>query len=100
MGNRTSDVSQWLPLVAGHFNPEDVETALCLIGFESGGNPNARNQSSGASGLMQILPSWAPKFGVSREDLFKPEINLYIARQLKDDGGWRHWSPYKRGECR
>jgi hypothetical protein len=97
------DVDQWLPLVAGHFGdlgPEAVETVLCLMALESGGNPNARHPRSGASGLMQVLPSWAPKFGVSRDDLFTPEINLYISRRLYDDGGFGHWSPYQRGECR
>lgn len=100
MGDGADDVEQWRPLVAGHFEPEDVETVLCLMRFESGGNPDAQNRSSGASGLMQVMPDWAPVFGVSRSDLFTPEINLYIARRLRDDGGWNHWSPYKRGECR
>src|SRR4029434_1451859 len=29
----------------------------CLIRYESGGNPYAVNRSSGASGLLQFLPS-------------------------------------------
>ena len=49
-------------------------------------NPNAQNPSSGASGLFQVLPSWADNFGVRPVDLFVPEINTYIARQLYDDG--------------
>jgi soluble lytic murein transglycosylase-like protein len=68
--------------------------------LESGGDPGAQNPSSGASGLFQVLPSWADNFGVTPDDLFVPEVNTYIARQLYDDGGWNHWSPYLRGECR
>lgn len=93
-------VEQWRPLVAGHFNPADVDRVLCLMGFESGGDPNARNGSSGASGLLQVMPFWADEYGVSKADLFTPEINLFIARKIRDVQGWGAWSPYKRGECR
>ena len=100
MGDGDQDVLQWLPLVAGQFDEGEYDRALCLIAAESGGNPNARNPSSGASGLMQILPSWAAVYGVSRTDLFDPSINLYIAADLQDRYGWTQWSPYNRGECR
>lgn len=93
-------VEEWRPLVAGHFPPEAVDTALCLMERESAGNPNAQNPSSGASGLFQVLPSWADNFGFRPVDLFVPEHNVYVARQLYDDGGWGHWSPWNRGECR
>jgi hypothetical protein len=99
-GDWSGSVEEWRPLVAGHFPPEAVETALCLMQLESGGDPGAQNPSSGASGLFQVLPSWADNFGVTPDDLFVPEVNTYIARQLYDDGGWNHWSPYLRGECR
>ena len=92
-------VEEWRPLVAGHFPPEAVDTALCLMELESGGNPNAQNPSSGASGLFQVLPSWADNFDMRPVDLFVPEKNVYVARQLYDDGGWGHWSPWNRGEC-
>ena len=92
-------VAQWADLVAVYFAPGDVSTALCLIGFESKGDPNAYNPSSGASGLMQVLRSWAPKFGVSSADLFDPATNLRISASLKASGGWRHWSPWNRGLC-
>jgi hypothetical protein len=93
-------VEEWRPLVAGHFPPEAVDTALCLMERESAGNPNAQNPSSGASGLFQVLPSWADNFGFRPVDLFVPEHNVWVARQLYDDGGWNHWSPWLRGECR
>jgi hypothetical protein len=101
MGNRTSDVEEWRPLVAGHFNPEDVDMALCLMSFESGGNPNAKNPRSSARGLMQIMASvWAEEYGFSYDDLYTPEINLFVARKVKDTQGWGAWAPYNRGECR
>lgn len=94
-----SNVEQWRPLVSQYFNPGDVDTVMCLIGKESGGNTNARNRSSGASGLMQVLPGWASDFGYHPNDLFNPSVNLSISRYLRDNGGWNHWSPYKRGAC-
>jgi len=93
-----ADVERWRALVAVYF--DDVETALCLIAAESGGNPDARNPSSGASGLLQVLPSWASVFGYKSSDLFDPAVNLEISAALYADGGWGHWSPWLRGECR
>jgi soluble lytic murein transglycosylase-like protein len=100
LGNRGSDVDQWLPLVAGHFNPEDVQRVLCLIGHESGGNETARNSSSGASGLLQVMPFWADEYGLARSGLFKAEINLWVGRKIRDSQGWTAWAPYNRGLCR
>ena len=93
------NVEQWRPLVEQHFSSGDVWRVLCLMAHESGGNPSAYNPS-GASGLMQILASWADNFGYVPNDLFNPSINLAIARKLYDDGGWSHWNPYLRGLCR
>ena len=96
-----TNVEQWRGLVTAHFAPADVETALCLIAHESGGNPEAKNPISSARGLFQILASlWAPIFGVSYSNLYVPEINTRIARQVYDRQGWEAWSPYLRGECR
>ena len=86
------NVEQWRPLVAGHFAPEDVDRALCLMQYESGGNPDAYNPS-GARGLMQVLGGWADDYGVAKDDLFIPEINLFIAADLKARYGWTQWSP-------
>lgn len=96
-----SNVEQWRGVVADFFQPGDVDTALCLMAHESGGNPNAKNPRSSARGLMQILASlWAPHYGVSYEDLYDPSINLSIAADIKAQQGWWAWSPYKRGLCR
>ncbi len=94
------NVEQWRSLVEQHFNSGDVWRVLCLMAHESGGNERAYNPSSGASGLMQVLASWADNFGYVPSDLFDPSVNLAIARKLRDDGGWSHWSPYNRGLCR
>ncbi len=103
MGDRTSDVTRWTPLVETHFGDLGliaVDTALCLIALESGGNPDAKNPNSSAHGLMQILASlWAPEFGITYEDLYDPETNLWAARKVYDIQGWEAWSPYKRGNC-
>lgn len=82
-------VEQWRSLVALYF-PEQVDFALLVIDCESGGNPNAYNPS-GASGLFQVLASWADNFGYVPAQLFDPVINVSVARILYDDGGWRHW---------
>lgn len=95
MGN---NVEQWRSLVASY--PWNVDTALCLMSHESGGSTDAYNPSSGASGLMQVLASWADNFGYQPADLFNPQVNLDISYALYADGGWGHWSPWLRGECR
>lgn len=95
-----SDVEQWRPLVAGQFEPEDVDRVLCLMSYESGGNPNSKNPHSTARGLMQVMASvWAPHFGISYDDLYDPSVNLYVARQIRDSQGWTAWSPFNRGLC-
>lgn len=90
-------VEQWRPLVAGHFRPGDVDTALCLMWHESKGNPSARNPRSTATGLFQVLAFWSDHFGL---DPTVPEHNTYMAAQIRDLQGWAAWSPYNRGLCR
>jgi len=95
-----TNVEQWRGLVEHYFEPGDVERVLCLMHYESGGNPNAKNPRSSARGLMQILGSlWAPHFGVALTDLYNPDINLSIARDIRDSQGWAAWAPYNRGLC-
>jgi len=90
----------WRPLVALYFEPEDVDRAICLMGKESNGDPDARNPSSGAAGLMQVMPFWARTHGYAYADLFMPGVNLWVASQIRDQQGWWAWSPYVRGLCR
>lgn len=97
----TDPVDRWRPLVALHFPPEEIDRALCIIGHESNGDPEADNPRSTARGLFQILGSlWAPHYGISRADLYDPVLNTRLARDIWDNYGWSAWSPYQRGSCR
>ena len=53
-------------------NPQIVSA---VIRAESAGNPRAFS-AKGARGLMQLMPSTATRFGVSRGELWNPERNL------------------------
>lgn len=92
-----SSTERWRSLVASHFHPKDVDRALCLVGYESGGDPNAVNPSSGAAGLFQVMPFWWNHYGGDR---FDPETNVRVAKAIYDQQGWWAWAPYKRGLCR
>lgn len=100
----TVGVEQWRPLVAKYFAPGSVDRALCLMGHESGGDPNAYNPSSAASGLMQHLRKYwddrSRKAGWAGADIFDPEANIAVAAWLQRTGGWGHWAPYQGGLCR
>lgn len=96
--NIGAGVEQWRGLVASYFPASEVERALCIMTFESGGNPNAYNPST-ATGLMQVKTFWATAYGYTANDLFDPAINLSVASKIQASGGWTHWSPYNRGEC-
>ncbi len=90
-------VEQWRPLVAAFFRPGDVDRALRIMQCESGGNPNAANPSSSASGLMQHLKRyWATRSaaaGFAGASIFDPTANVATAAWLRDQrGGWQHWT--------
>lgn len=99
-----SNVEQWRPLVAQHFPASEVERALCIMAYESGGNPNAKNPRSSASGLFQHLARYWPDrstaAGWGGWSIWSPEANIAVAAWLQRTGGWGHWSPYLRGHCR
>jgi hypothetical protein len=100
MGNGASDVEQWRPLVAGQFPPPQVDNALCVIRSESGGNPSAKNPSSNARGLFQVMSSvWGPHFGFTHSDFYIPERNVYAAARIWEMDGWSPWSPRTRRNC-
>jgi len=94
------DAEWWRPMVALYFDPGDVDRAICLMEKESGGDPNARNPSTDAAGLMQVMPFWAKIHGYTYDELFNPGINLWVASRIRDQQGWLAWSPYLRGVCR
>lgn len=91
------DVEQWRGLVAGYFS--DVDKALCLMEYESGGNPNATSYA-GARGLLQVMPFWARHLGLSPDALYDPATNIRVAKYVYNQQGWWAWDPYKRGLCR
>ena len=94
-------VERWRQLVAGEFPATEVETALCIIRHESGGDPDADNPRSSAKGLFQVLGSlWAPHYRVSQAELYDPATNVRIAGDIWANHGWSAWSPYQRGSCR
>lgn len=95
-------IERWRPLVAKWFHWEDVDRALCLMHYESRGNPNAKNPDSTATGLLQVMHSvWAETFGVTdRDEWTDPELNIYAASRIKAIQGWTAWAPYNRGLCR
>lgn len=85
------NVEQWRPLVAAHFPADDVDIALRVMGCESGGNPNAKNPNSSASGLFQMLKMWWN--GEWYFDPFDPEQNVIHAAKLWGNGsGISHWN--------
>lgn len=99
-----SNVEQWRSLVAAYFPAHELERALCIMSYESGGNPNATNPSSRAAGLFQHLPKYwsdrSAKAGWAGAGIYDPTANVAVAAWLQGVGGWTHWSPYNRGLCR
>ncbi len=100
-------VEQWRPLVSAYFG-DRVETAMCLIHFETGGtgNPNAKNTESTAAGLFQFLrrtwdgvPLAVTGGTYSSGQPYNPEANIRSAAWLQSAYGWGQWSPYNRGLC-
>ena len=94
-----SDIEQWRGLISAYFPADQVEMALCIIRYESGGNPGAKNPLSSARGLFQILASlWAPHYGVAYETLYDPTTNTEIAADIWRNDGWSAWSTLS--DCR
>lgn len=63
----------------------DPHALANLINFESGGNPQAKNPTSGATGLIQFMPKTAARLGTSTASLYKlsgKEQMAYVERYL------------------
>ena len=77
----------------------------CIIRHESGGNPQAVNRSSGASGLVQFMPStfWATARHAGRPDLIGvPPQNASAADQMAMAyalQAWQGWGPWRGDGC-
>lgn len=95
-------VEQWRGLVQQYFPSSRVDEALAVLQCESGGDPNAYNPYSGASGLFQFLPStWAstaPPAGFPGASVFDAEPNIgsaaWLAGRYEQLGRpyWDAWS--------
>ncbi len=95
-------VEQWRGLVSQHFPANRVDEALHIMWCESGGDPDAYNPYSGASGLFQFLPStWAttaPAAGYGGSSVFNATANVasaaWLANLYQDLGQyyWEAWS--------
>lgn len=94
------NVEQWRPLVQTYFSPDDVDWAMRVMGCESGGNPDAKNPRSTASGLFQHLGSLWPgrssAAGWAGSSIFDPTANVAVAAWLVYQGGGKgHWNASK-----
>lgn len=90
----TDPVGRWADDVARYFPLDQVDTMLRIIGCESGGNPNAKNPTSTASGLTQMLAGWYDgRWWPHRFDPFDPDENLYHASLLAAaNPGFTDWN--------
>ena len=97
-------VEQWRPLVASHFAPEKVDTAMCILARETGftGDPDSKNPRSSAAGLFQFLRStWDNMVPLSITGgsydsgrVYNPEANVRSAAWLQINAGWGQWTVY------
>lgn len=106
-----SEVMQWAPTVCAIFDPADASTALCVISYESGGDPDSTNPDDpgrGSFGLMQINSDWwigseyhermVEWFGRDDETYLDPAVNIGAAALLVHDPsltGWHAWASSK-----
>ena len=65
---------------------------------QGGGDPDAKNPNSSASGLMQHLTRYWPdrstRAGYPDADVFDPNANIWVSAWLAlaaPEGGWQHW---------
>lgn len=96
-------VEQWRPMVADAIalnggDDDDVHRFLRIMQCESGGDPDAKNPNSSASGLMQHLTRFwddrSTRAGFPGADVFDPVANIYTSAWLAltaAEGGWSHW---------
>jgi hypothetical protein len=96
-------VEQWRPLVAKYFPANQVENAMIILKNESGGDPYQISPTDD-HGLMQLNCSfigskgaggWCTWFGVTREQLKDPELNVRLASEVWKRSGWGKWTTSK-----
>lgn len=86
-----------LAYLGGFASVADSRTATAIALAESGGRTDARNPSSNARGLWQILPSTAREVGADWSKLDDPAYNAHAAHQVYKRQGWGAWSTYNSG---
>ena len=103
-----AQVLRWKDLVCSTFQSPDVGTALCVISWESAGEPSAWNRddpAEGSVGLFQVNSDWwigsyyheemVRRHGTETERYFNPATNVSAAAILLADPllpGWHSWS--------
>lgn len=87
------EVERWRSLVAKYFPPKEVDKALWVIQWESGGRPDAIGDGGAARGLFQIQDSRNFSNRPDAAYLDNPENNIrYAAQELGAAGGnWGAW---------
>jgi peptidoglycan hydrolase-like protein with peptidoglycan-binding domain len=58
------------------------EILYTIANIESTGNPNAKNKSTSASGLFQIMPRFFKDYGVTKDTVLNPFINAEAAAKM------------------
>lgn len=124
IGLLIADVGVWQPVgqriganPPRDLTPEDVkrkiiafyDTAIAVCLAESGGNPQAKNPSSSASGLWQIMVSvHGDKIRQAQQEIiadhglsdvpniFDPRVNTLVAARVYQEAGksWKPWEVY------
>ena len=102
----TSQVEHWRMSVETYFPASKVDRALCIIWYESEGDPDARNPDSTSAGLFQVLrstwdgvPTSITGGSYSSGRVYNPEANVKAAAWLQERYGWTQWSTYNGGLC-
>ena len=90
-----ADTLRWRPLAERYFGSAWPK-ALCIISFESGGNPNAKSRSGTYRGLFQQSNRYwagrAESAGWGGANIYDPEANIAVSAWLVNNGGWGHWT--------
>ena len=87
----TPTVEQWRGLVSRHFKPGDVDKALWVMGYESGGDPSASGDGGSSVGLFQLNDDGLGS-GLSQAEREDPEANVRAAAAAVYGGqGWKPW---------
>lgn len=75
-----------------------LDTAIAVALAESGGNTNAKNPNSSASGLFQIMVS-VHQDKIAGRNIFDPRVNVDVARLVWEAAGksFSPWETYTNG---